>query len=131
METYLRTLFLFLAERRCDPDIFEALEKKARGGNPFQRIDRAATLFALIGIDPFHTLTLEERAFLILHIEKRHVIGHNLGLADEKYLQSAGHGNAGESVRILGEDVRRFAMLAYRIVVEGIEASEPEFRYEH
>jgi hypothetical protein len=128
METYLRTLFLFLAKRRCDAEIFEALEKKARGGNPFQRIDRASALFALIDIDPFHTLTLEERAFLILHIEKRHVIGHNLGLADEKYLRSAGHENEGEAVRILGEDVRRFAGLAYRIVVEGIEASEPEFQ---
>jgi hypothetical protein len=128
METYLKTLFLFLAKRRCDAEIFEALEKKARGGNPFQRIDRASALFALIDIDPFHTLTLEERAFLILHIEKRHVIGHNLGLADEKYLRSAGHENEGESVRILGEDVRRFARLAYRIVVEGVEASEPEFQ---
>jgi hypothetical protein len=129
METYLKTIFLFLAKRRCNVDLLGKLEKEARRGNPFQRIDRCSALFASINIEPFRTLSSEERAFLILHIEKRHVIGHNLGLADEKYLQNAGHENEGESVRILGADVRRFALLAYRIVVEGIEASEPEFQF--
>jgi hypothetical protein len=128
MEAYLKTLFLFLAKRRCNAETLEKLEKEARRGNPFQRIDRTSALYALINIDPFRTLSSEDRAFLILHIEKRHVIGHNLGLADEKYLQNAGHENEGESVRILGDDVRRFAVLAYTIVVEGIEASEAEFR---
>jgi hypothetical protein len=128
METYLKTLFLFLAKRRCGAELLEKVEKEARRGNPFQRVDRCSALFASINIDPFHTLSSEERAFLILHIEKRHVIGHNLGLADEKYLQNTGHENEGESIQILGDDVRRFAQLAYRIVIEGIEASEPEFR---
>jgi hypothetical protein len=118
METYLKTLFLFLARRRCN-------EREARRGNPFQRLDRCSELFASINIDPFHTLSSDERTFLIAHIEKWHVIGHNLGLADEKYLRSTGSENEGESVQILGDDVRRFAQLAYRIVVEGVEANEP------
>jgi len=128
LETYLKVLFLFLAKRRCDAATFEKLEKEARRGNPFQRIDRGSRLYAEINLDPFRLLSAEDRDFLILHIEKRHVIGHNLGLADEKYLENVGHENEGENVRILGADVLRFADLAYRIIVEGIESSESEFR---
>jgi hypothetical protein len=101
--------------------------RRARAGNPFQNIDRGRSLYGEIGIDPYRVLSADELGFLTVHIEKRHVIGHNLGLADERYLQRVGHEDEGENVRILGDDVRRFAELAYRIVVSGLEESEPEF----
>lgn len=126
LETYLKTLFIFLL-RRCAPEKREALEKDARRGNPFQQVDRATALYGQLGSDPFRVLSQEDREFMVVHIKKRHVIGHNLGLADEKFLEHVGHGKEGESVRILADDVRKFATLAYRIVVDGIEASEPEF----
>ena len=127
LETYLKALFIFLAKRRSNSETFERLAKEARRGNPFQRVDRASELYGKINIGPFRVLSSDEREFLILHIEKRHVIGHNLGLADEKYLQNVGHGSEGENVRILAEDVRRFARVAYQVIVDGIESSEMEF----
>jgi predicted nucleic acid-binding Zn-ribbon protein len=127
LETYLKTLFLFLIKRRSDPATLEPLSKEARRGNPFQSIDRASALYAQISMDPFNALSSRDKDFLVLHIEKRHVIGHNLGLADEKYLGTVGHEKQGETVRILADDVRRFAQLAHQIVVEGVEETQPEF----
>jgi hypothetical protein len=131
LEAYLKTLFLFLAKRRTDPATLEGLNKKARQGNPFQTVGRATELYAQISIDPFSALSPQDREFLILHIEKRHVIGHSLGLADEKYLRTVRHEKEGENVRLLGADVRRFAQLAHQIVVEGIEETQPELLPPH
>jgi hypothetical protein len=116
-----------LAKRRCDTEALERISSDARRGNPFQRLDRATELFGRIKIDPFRVLTSDNRAFLIQHIEKRHVIGHNLGLADEKYLRVASNEREGEIVSLLGKDVCRFASLAQQVIVEGIVASEKEF----
>jgi hypothetical protein len=127
LETYLRTIFLFLARKRCSGEMLESLTRKARSGNPFQNLERATALYQELGPDPFRVLTPTEREFLVLHIEKRHVIGHNLGLADERYLRVAGHEDEGENIGLLGADVRRFAELAYKVVVSGIEETEPEF----
>ena len=53
-------------------------------GNVFQNIDRGRKQFAFLSIDPYAGLSDEEIAVLRLNIEKRHVVGHNLGIADEK-----------------------------------------------
>lgn len=127
LETYLRTLFLFLARRRLSSGGYEDASQHARRGNPFQNIERAKALYATLGCDPFRVLSSPDQDFLLLHIEKRHIIGHNLGLVDERYLRTASRGVEGEGVRLLGDDVRRFARLAFEIVVSGLEVSEPEF----
>jgi hypothetical protein len=129
LETYLKTLFVFLAEIRADGETRDRLLKEARRGNPFQNMARAKQLYAELGVDPFRVLSEDDHAFLALHIEKRHVIGHNLGLADEKFIEKAGGGaDEGESVLLIGNEIRRFAEIAYTLVVKGIEEAEAEFR---
>jgi hypothetical protein len=118
---------LFLAKRRLGEAEFDKISKEARRGNPFQAIERSECLFKKLKVAPFAVLTDEDRNFLAALIEKRHVIGHNLGLADEKYLKSTGQESEGENVRLLGDEVRRFAKLAFRVVVQGIEETEAEF----
>jgi hypothetical protein len=127
LETYLRTLFLFLAWHRLNETDFAKASKEARRGNPFQTIGRSEALFKRLGIAPFGVLKQGDRDFMAAHIEKRHVIGHNLGLADEKYLRGSGEEAEGENIRLLGDDVRRFAGLAFRVVVEGLEGAASEF----
>lgn len=127
LETYLRTTFLFLARTRLGGDGLENAAKLARRGNPFQSIDRTRELFGEISIDPFANLSDEELEFLARVIHKRHIIGHNLGLADEKYLLSTGDGAEGQNVRLVGDEVRRFAKIAYEVVVAGIEETAQEF----
>ena len=127
LETYLRSVFLFLVRRRCTPEKVEQLISMARRGNPFQSVERATDLFQRIGCDPFGVLSSEDSEALRALIGKRHVIGHNLGLVDEKYLAAAGDGSPGENIRLLGEEVRLFAQLAFAVVVTGLEEAEAEF----
>jgi len=127
LETYLRTTFLFLCKRRLADRELNVLTARARNGNPFQSISRARELFARLSLDPFKVLSDQELAFLDRLIQKRHVIGHNLGLADEKYLRSTGDGVEGQNVRLLGDEVVRFAKASFQVVVEGIEEVATEF----
>lgn len=126
LETYLRTIFLFLAPLRRSEEDAERLSRLARRGNPFQSIVRGERLFTELRLNPYGVITNDDRVFLNTLIQKRHVIGHNLGLADERYLIAVSDGAEGENIRLLGDDVRRFAQLAYRVVVEGIEQAVPE-----
>ena len=127
LETYLKVVFRFLAAARLgSADLAEAV-KDAKRGNPFQNVERSRSLFGVLGVDPFRVISEADLGFLMAHIEKRHVIGHNLGLVDEKYLVSASSGREGENVKIAGDEILRFAALARRIVVDGLERSEVEF----
>jgi hypothetical protein len=125
-ETYLKTLFRFLVKRRLEGDDRDRLLVAAKKGNPFQSIDRGMELFRLIGSGPYAVLSDEDMTALRALTSKRHVIGHNLGLADEQYLRVTGAERAGESVVLVASDVRRFAELAYRVVVQGLEEREIE-----
>lgn len=127
LETYLKTIFLFLVKHRQTGEMLEKSTKEAMRGNPFQNIERTTLLYASINIDPFKLLDATDRAMLEQHIEKRHVIGHNLGLIDQRYLQRSSIANEGESVRLHGIDIARFAEVAERIVIGGIEQSATEF----
>jgi predicted RNA-binding Zn-ribbon protein involved in translation (DUF1610 family) len=124
-EAYLKSIFRFAAPKRLNFQQMEAASKEARG-NPFQNIERSRKLFAYLGLDPFSCLDSEELKALELNIEKRHVIGHNLGLADEKYVDVAQEGSLGETVTLLADEVERFAILCDRIVGH-LESGLPEF----
>jgi hypothetical protein len=124
-EAYLKSIFRFVVPKRLDSEQIEAASKESRG-NPFQNINRSRNLFAYLGVDPFSCLNSEELKALELNIEKRHVIGHNLGLADDKYLEVAQEGGLGETVTLLGDGVERFAVLCSRVVGH-LESALPEF----
>lgn len=125
LETYLKATFRFILQRR-------RTERLAQidGGlqNAFQNLDRGKKLFVdELGFDPFARLTEEEHAVLRGHISKRHVVGHNLGMVDEKYARTARKEPPGQIVHLVADEIRAFAELAQRIVMTVVETA-PEFR---
>jgi hypothetical protein len=55
-------------------------------------------------------------AALRLNIEKRHIIGHNLSVVDDKFAAHASDAKVGETVHLLGEDIRQFAALGQKVI---------------
>lgn len=88
--------------------------------NDFQNVDKAQRQFAKLGIDPFARLSLDDLATLRVNIQKRHVIGHNLGVVDAKFAEHSSEARLGETVHLVGEDVRAFAQLA-QVVVDTLD----------
>ncbi len=124
-ETYLKTIYRFLVGRRL-PEQAEALLEQKAIGNSFQNLERTKRLFGSIGLDPFDGITDDRLGLLQLNIEKRHVVGHNLSLSDEKYSESTMSEEPGKAVQLLGEDIRVFADIC-RCVVAHLETSSDEF----
>lgn len=124
-ETYLKTIYRFLLKQRLPEDV-PKLNKKSTIGNRFQNIERGRKLFSNIGIDPYSHLTQEDLDFLRLNIEKRHVVGHNLSMADEAYNQAASSEQPGQTVELLVDEIIRFAEVCGTVVTR-LEEESPEF----
>lgn len=90
-------------------------------GNAFQNIERGRKRFAEFDFDPFAGLTPDALAVLTLNIQKRHVIGHNLGVADAMFAEHAGEARLGETVPLVGDDILQFAGIC-QLVVDGLDA---------
>jgi hypothetical protein len=58
---------------------------------------------------------------LTLNIQKRHVIGHNLGIADAMFTEHAADARLGETVPLVGEDILQFADIC-KMTVDHIDA---------
>ena len=84
--------------------------------NDFQNVDIAQRRFAELGIDPSTCLEPDALSVLKLNIQKRHIIGHNLGVMDEKFASHAEGARVGETVRLVASDVIAFAESCQRIV---------------
>ena len=125
-ETYLKTLFRYIVRRRQTADADELLPKRAIG-NAFQNIKKAHKRYAALGIDLFAGRTGDEMALLERNIQKRHVIGHNLGLVDEAYADQVGESGFGHSVELTPTEVTSFAE-ACAAVVSHVTAVAPELR---
>ncbi len=124
-ETYLKTVYRFLVKRRLPESAKELCDKKAIG-NHFQNIERGKKLFCKIGIDPYNNLMEPDLNFLRLNIEKRHVLGHNLSMADDAYVEVAQTEQPGQTVRLLAIEITRFAEIC-RVVVQYLEDQIAEF----
>jgi hypothetical protein len=90
-------------------------------GNAFQNIERGRKRFAEFDFDPYGDLTSDALAVLTLNIQKRHVIGHNLGVADAGFAEHSGEARLGETVPLVGDDILQFAGIG-QLVVDGIDA---------
>lgn len=113
-ETYLKTVHRFLSRLRSGAT--EEVKKDALR-NRFQNVERARRAFNELGFDPFNALTDGDLSFLRLNIEKRHVVGHNLGIADESYAAATDEEQPGRTVRLLAEEIQRFADICGRVVL--------------
>jgi hypothetical protein len=90
-------------------------------GNAFQNIARGRERFSEFGLDPFAGLSPETLAALTLNIQKRHVIGHNLGVADAVFAEHAVDARLGETIALVGDDILQFAEIG-QMVVNGLDA---------
>lgn len=85
-------------------------------GNDFQNVKRGQKRFAELGCDPYSVLEDDELAAMKLNIQKRHVIGHNLGVVDARFAEESGEAGIGETLHLVGEDIRAFAHTAQKVV---------------
>lgn len=116
-ETAMKTIYRHLVRERL-PDRAEELLGKKAIGNAFQNMRRGRARFEELGIAPFAILSEEDRELLRLNIEKRHVIGHNLGIADEHYVELTQSDQPGETVGLIGGEIEHFAALCLQVVLE-------------
>lgn len=86
-------------------------------GNAFQNIERTRKLFGELSIDPFSDLSENELARMSLFVQKRHVVGHNLGVADEPFASKTGTSVIGRTVELVAEEVKEFGELCRRVVM--------------
>ena len=93
-----------------------ALCTKQAIGNGFQNIDRAREKFARLSIDPFVNLNSDTLEPLRTNIQKRHVIGHNLGITDEHYVELTQADQPGETVRLIGDEIAIFADICLTVI---------------
>jgi hypothetical protein len=114
-EATLKTVYLF-GWRVAKP-----LDPLPKVGNDFQNVERGQKRFAELGLDPYALLDGDALTTMKLNIQKRHVIGHNLGVIDAKFAELSGEANIGETVHLVAEDIRAFAHLAQQ-VVDGLDA---------
>jgi hypothetical protein len=118
-ETYLKTVFKYLI--KCNlPERANELTTKKHISTKCQNIDRARSLYEDLSVDPFGSLVEEDLEFLRINIGKRHVIGHNLSMADDAYADAFESAQPGRTVGLLGEEIKRFAEVC-SAVIEDLE----------
>lgn len=88
--------------------------------NDFQNIEFGQKRFAELTLDPFVCLNEDELGVLKLNIQKRHIIGHNLGVMDERFATHSEDARVGETVSLVADEVREFASLGQR-VIDGLD----------
>lgn len=114
-ETAQKTLYRHLVRHRL-PDHYDELCTQRVIGNAFQNIDRSRALFANLSLDPFDALSIDDSEVLNLNIQKRHVIGHNLSLADDRYQTLAKDARPGQTIALMRDDVMQFATVTAKVV---------------
>jgi hypothetical protein len=114
-EATLKSVHAQLVRTHLPDQVGQLIGKKAVG-NAFQNVERGRKLFARLGIDPFDVLDEAGIKHIQLNAEKRHVLGHNLGMADDHYASFAEDLEPGETVTLIGDDIRRFADLCLSVV---------------
>jgi hypothetical protein len=117
-ETYQKTSYKFMVKKAFPKEKVEKMTSKRAIGNQFQNIDKAKNLYKNLSFDPFSVLTTDELELMKVNIEKRHVIGHNLSMADEAYSERKQNEKPGTTVQILADEISEFAKTAKKVVLE-------------
>jgi len=117
-ETYQKTFYRYMVKRSFSDQEAGKMTSKRSIGNRFQNMRRAKDLYETLSLDPFGILTPDELELMRLNIEKRHVIGHNLSMADEAYSDTEEREKPGTTVEILADEISEFAETAKKVIVE-------------
>jgi len=99
-----------------ETEIQTILQKQIR--NAFQNPDRAKNLIIkYLGVDLFDNMPEESVEKIRSIFEKRHLITHNLGVIDKKYLkQVMAYGEEGKEIRVTKQEVHSTIDLCYTIL---------------
>ena len=117
-ETYQKVFYKYMVKKLFGGEQAGKIISKKAIGNRFQNVEKAKDLYRNLSLDPFIVLTFEELELIRLNIEKRHVIGHNLSIADEAYSDTEQREKPGTTVGILADEISEFAETTRRVVVE-------------
>lgn len=112
LETTLKAVYRYLIINKFS----EKTEDLNKVGNAFQNLDKAKQKFEEINISILDEFDENEIETLTKAIQKRHVIGHNLGLADEKYTRVASDAEVGKNVPVLAEEIETFTKLCAKLI---------------
>lgn len=115
-EGFQKSIYLYGIHHNFSKE--DADKKEERIRVTFQRLD-GAQKFVLddLKYDIFSQISEEDRLFLEEQFLKRHVLIHNLGLVDEKYLEKAhNYLKPGSELEILPDDVSRSLEIVVTVV---------------
>lgn len=119
-EATLKAVYLYgMASRGKTTEDFRPV------GNDFQNVEKGQRRYAALGFDPYAVLDADALSSLKLNIQKRHILGHNLGVMDAKFAVHDDEAKVGETVRLVAGDVIAFADSCQRIV-DALDACLPE-----
>jgi hypothetical protein len=106
-EGFQKSIYIYGIHRNFSKE--EADKKEEQIRVTFQRLEGAQNLFlADLQYDILSGISEEDKRFLEEQFLKRHVLTHNLGLVDEKYLEKANiYLKQGSELEILPNDVSR------------------------
>jgi hypothetical protein len=124
IEAHLKAIFTLLARTRLPPT--EANGVVERILNDFQNVEKSRKQFAKFGFDPYAGLTVPEVELLDGMMSKRHVVAHNLGVVDQRFVKKGGGGNPGTNLSLESKDVLHLVEV-FRAVVRYCEERLPEF----
>lgn len=114
-EATLKGVYLYGAQRGGTP-----LDAIRPVKNDFQNVEFGNKRFSELGLNPFSCLNEQELGVIKLNIQKRHIIGHNLGVMDDRFATHAEDARVGETVSLVADEVREFASLCQR-VIDGLD----------
>lgn len=112
LETTLKAVYRYLVLNKFS----EKTGDLNKVGNAFQNLDKVKQKFEEINIPILDEFDEHEIDALTKAIQKRHVIGHNLGLADEKYTRIASDAEVGKNVPVLADEIKTFTGLCAKLI---------------
>jgi endogenous inhibitor of DNA gyrase (YacG/DUF329 family) len=115
-EGFQKSIYLYGIHYKFSKEDADKKEEQIRVN--FQRLNGAQNLFlADLNYDIFSDISEDGKLFLEEQFLKRHVLTHNLGLVDEKYLEKAHNFmKQGSELEILPEDVSRALKIVATII---------------
>lgn len=123
-ETFLKLIYFYKIKKEFPK---EDVEKKINSiGTNFQRIDAAGSHFTKnLKFSLYDGISEGDMDFLQNEFLKRHVLTHNMGLIDKKYLKRAkSYDREGAELNITAEDVLKTLNVVQNIIFNAVKVIE-------